>query len=93
MRLVAPAATAPTAVRSPATVFAATATVRTFTAIVPSAAIRVSASIHPVSAPIYTPIPAAGSTVILVAEQSIAPFPSGDLIANGFRGDAPFSEI
>jgi hypothetical protein len=31
--------------------------------------------------------------VILVAEQPIAPFTSGDLIPNGFRGDAPLSEI
>jgi hypothetical protein len=31
--------------------------------------------------------------VILIAEQPIAPFPSGDLITNGFRGEAPLSEI
>lgn len=73
---------------APAAVVTATATIRTvttITALIPPTTIRVSAPIHP--------IPATGPAVILVAEQLIAPITSGDLIANGFCGDAPLSEI
>jgi hypothetical protein len=88
--LVIPPAVAATAttIQSPASVVVATAattTVRTVTSIVPPPAIRTSAPIHPISA--------AGSAVPLVAEQPIAPIAFGDLIANGFRGEAPLSEI
>lgn len=79
-------AVTPTTIRSPASVVTATATV---TAIIPPNAIRVSAPIHAIP----TPIPATGPAVILVTEQPIASFASGDLIANEFRGDAPLSEI
>ena len=77
---------------APAAVVTATATIRTvttITALIPPTTIRVSATIHPIPAP----IPATGPAVILVAEQLIAPLTSGDLIASGFRGDAPLSEI
>lgn len=71
---------------APAAVVTATATIRTVTTIT---ALIPPTTIHPIPAP----IPATGPAVILVAEQLIAPLTSGDLIANGFRGDAPLSEI
>jgi hypothetical protein len=65
------------------TVVTATTTVRTITSIIPPPAIRVFAPIHPI--PATGPISTTGPTVILIAKQSIAPFTSRNLVANGFR--------
>jgi hypothetical protein len=76
--VVAPVATAPTAIRSSSSVVT----------IIPPTAVRISAPIHPIP----TPIPATGSTAILIAEQLIASLPPGNLVANGFRCHTPLPE-
>ena len=73
---------------------AAATTVRTSTAIIPSAA---AAAIVPstaiqAAAPIH-PIPSTRPTVILVAEQPIAPIASGNLVVNRLRREAALAEV